>query len=276
LGEELQAARLRRNITLLQAAQETHISLRHLQNLEEGRYQDLPGGMYNRAFIRNYCNYLGLESQELLARYEKEAEHHAEKLPRAKAPSPYLPAETIRIPAVFVWSTMFLVSVVGLYFSRNWLTAIFSPYFSHPPAALTTSPVASPPTQDKGGSLPAKESSVPAGAVAAADPSTASVSIQAVLDQPPPGAMRLHFQVVDQCWMSVTGDGKRLISKLFQPGENQSFDANNSFELVLGNAGGVRLQINGKPARPLGRPGEVVRIMINPQNMAEYLEKPAG
>jgi hypothetical protein len=61
-----------------------------------------------------------------------------------------------------------------------------------------------------------------------------------------------------------------------QPGEVQSFDAAEKFQIVLGNAGGVRLKINGKPAKPLGKPGEVLKVLINEQNLQDILDKTAG
>jgi hypothetical protein len=74
----------------------------------------------------------------------------------------------------------------------------------------------------------------------------------------------------------VTGDGKRMLFKLLQPGEGQSFAADNAFDLILGNAGGVKLKINGKPVRSLGPSGSVIRFTINPQNIPDLLEKLTG
>ena len=64
LASELKAARERRNVVLSQIAEETRIGLRHLESLEEGRYSDLPGGIYNRAFIKAYCEFLNLDAQD--------------------------------------------------------------------------------------------------------------------------------------------------------------------------------------------------------------------
>jgi len=60
------------------------------------------------------------------------------------------------------------------------------------------------------------------------------------------------------------------------PGEIQSLDANQQFLLIVGNAGGVHLKINGKPAKPLGKSGEVVKIFINEKNLQDLLDQTAG
>jgi cytoskeleton protein RodZ len=255
---------------LQRIAQDTRISLRHLQSLEEGQYQNLPGGMYNRAFLKSYCAYLGLDPESLLARYEQESEPHGDKLVKARAPSPDLSQEPFRFPPVLVWSLMFLASVVGLWFSRRWISAVFSPYFSRPPASrMETHEPNPPPAQQNAGKPALAPASTPP-----ADATAASVSAQASLERP--GAIQLQLDAVELCWISVTGDGRRMLSKLLQPGEGQSFAANTAFDLILGNAGGVRLKINGKPVRSLGPSGSVIRLTINPQNIPDLLEKLTG
>jgi len=279
LGGLLKAARLAGNIPLQRAAEDTRISLRHLQSLEGGQYRDLPGGMYNRAFLKCYAAYLGLDSEALLRKYEQEFEPYIDKVARARTPGPYLSKEPFRFPPVLVWSLMFLVSVAGLWFSRGWIAAVFSPYFSQPPAAkMETREPSRPPVQPPAGG----QAPVPAATPAApapnppADPAAASVSVQASLETPLAGALQLRVDTVERCWISVNGDGRRILAKLLQPGEGQSFSANTDFEIILGNAGGVKLKINGKPVRSLGPSGSVVRFTINADSIPNLLAKLTG
>lgn len=270
IGADLKAARLSKQITLQQVAQDTHISLRHFQNIEEGQFGELPGGMYNRAFLRRYAEYLGLEPEVYVKRYEKESAPQGEKIVKAKARSTDLPTQPLRVPAVLVWSVMLMASVAGLYFSRHWIAAVFSPYFAHPPVARLTETKPAP---------PAAASNIIPPTTAARPPSTL-VTAEPAISQPapgyPPGTLHLEMHAVDPCWISVSGDGKRQLEKLLQPGEDHSFDAMERFEIVFGNAGGVNLKINGKPARPLGKSGEVLKLLINAQNIADLLQKVSG
>jgi cytoskeleton protein RodZ len=279
MGGLLKAARLAAKIPLQQAAQDTRISFRHLQSLEEGRYQDLPGGMYNRAFVKCYGAYLGLDAESLLRKYEQELEPHVDKVARARTPDPYVSQEPFRFPPVLVWSLMFLVSVAGLWFTRSWIAAVFSPYFSRPPASrMETREPSRPLVQQPAGeqaSAPAATPALPP-ATPPADAAAASVSVQASLEKPLAGALQLRVDTVEPCWISVNGDGRRLLSKLLQPGEGQSFAANTDFNLILGNAGGVKLKINGKPVKSLGPSGSVVRFSINADNIPNLLEKLTG
>ncbi len=279
LGKDLIRAREKQNLTLRQAADFTRISLRHLQNLEEARYSELPGGMYNRAFLRTYCEYLGLEPKEILGRYDAETipQHEKSTKSKTKVQPPSVPAKS---HALLVWAVMLCVSVAGLYFSRRWIFRIFSPYFS-PPASIETPRLpATVNVQPVPLSPPVSQPAVPASSEVEKTPpppeqpeQSAPAAAQATSTPLPSSVIRIEVQVVQKCWVSVQGDGSTVLSKLLEPGDDQSFDANERFYIVLGNAGGIRLKINGKPAKPLGKPGEVARVLINQHNLEDFVEK---
>jgi cytoskeletal protein RodZ len=279
LGADLRAKRLEKNVTVSQVVQDTHLSPRHIQNLEEGRYGDLPGGMYNRAILRNYCTYLELDPQAFLDRYELESTPPGERVAKVKPRPAPLPEHTFHIPPIFIWTVMLIGSIAGLYFSRGWIAAVFSPYFAQPPAARIQSPPPAP-TSEAGkkaaenAALPpaSQETTVPAAIEIEGPPYVAPPAAAA----PTPGMIRLEFQATQACWISVNTDAQGSKSMTLQPGDVQSYDARESFVVVLGNAGGVSLKIDGKQAKPLGKPGEVIKIQITPQNIPELLEKVVG
>ena len=93
-------------------ARDTRISLHHLESLEEGRYSELPGGMYNRAFLRSYCDYLGIDSGEGLARYEVENPPTGDKPVKVKPKIPQT-STSLKPHPLLVWSVMLLISVAG-------------------------------------------------------------------------------------------------------------------------------------------------------------------
>ena len=72
LGEQLRAQRERKGITLEQAAADTRIREKFLTALEGGDYPALPGAVYTRGFLRNYAEYLDLETAELVALFQQE------------------------------------------------------------------------------------------------------------------------------------------------------------------------------------------------------------
>src|SRR5215472_7999945 len=72
-GEYLRREREMRGVTLEEIAESTKISTRLLRALEQEHFSDLPGGVFTRSFIRHYADYLGLDSEHVLAEYKQVA-----------------------------------------------------------------------------------------------------------------------------------------------------------------------------------------------------------
>lgn len=71
LGNELREARLRLNLTLLQAEKQTRIRTKYLEALEQGNYSLLPSGVHARGFLRGYARFLGMDGDLAVARFEE-------------------------------------------------------------------------------------------------------------------------------------------------------------------------------------------------------------
>lgn len=65
----LPALRQHKGISLRDIAETTKISIRFLQAIEEGDFDQLPGGIYNTSYIRQYAREIGYEETKLLAYY---------------------------------------------------------------------------------------------------------------------------------------------------------------------------------------------------------------
>jgi cytoskeletal protein RodZ len=269
LNVDLRIAREQKKITLQQIADQTHITLRQLENLEEGRYSQLPGGMYNRAFLRAYCECLGLDAARFVERYEAETPPTPEKSVTLKPRNIRPLKHRNSLNPVIIWSAMLLISIGSLLYSRKWIADVFAPYFSRSQEMVLAKPVAKLP-QSQPAAAPVENHPV-----AQQDPAPApSVPATLPITEPngqPPGTLRLEFEVLQKCWVSVSRDGDRVLVKLLEPGEDLAFDAAERFYVILGNAGGVRLKINGKRAKPPGNSGEVVKMMINAENVSNLL-----
>jgi cytoskeletal protein RodZ len=68
-GEALRKERESRGIALDTVVSATKISSRHLNYLEEDRFDQLPGGVFNRGIVRNYARMLGLDEEEWIKKY---------------------------------------------------------------------------------------------------------------------------------------------------------------------------------------------------------------
>src|SRR6266436_6242656 len=83
-GERLRREREMRGITLNEIAESTKISRRHLESLEKEDFDSLPGGVFNKGFVRAYARYLGIDEDQAVADYvaaDKQEPPPEEKFP---------------------------------------------------------------------------------------------------------------------------------------------------------------------------------------------------
>lgn len=106
--------------------------------------------------------------------------------------------------------------------------------------------------------------------------------------EPPPAVevvwkgvtIEISFQA--DTWIEVHADGVLKVEGLFPPGTKAKAQANEGLLIHTGNAGGFSFLLNGKPAKSLGRSGQVITdIKITPENFKDFLEaettgRPAG
>ena len=64
-GERLRAARQEKGLSLEDIAAQTRIPRRHLENLENANWDQLPAPTYTIGFARSYASAVGLERSEI-------------------------------------------------------------------------------------------------------------------------------------------------------------------------------------------------------------------
>src|ERR1700748_2276270 len=69
-GEHLKREREMRGVSLDEICAATRISTRFLEALEGEEWEQLPGGVFNRGFVRSVARYLGLDEEVLLGEYD--------------------------------------------------------------------------------------------------------------------------------------------------------------------------------------------------------------
>jgi cytoskeleton protein RodZ len=102
-GERLKRERELREVTLDEINSATRISNRFLDALENEDWEKLPGGVFNRGFVRSVARYLGLDEEALLAEYDMAHGTQEQQAPRR---------EEVRIPSPPRWVPV--VAVLGL------------------------------------------------------------------------------------------------------------------------------------------------------------------
>jgi cytoskeletal protein RodZ len=68
-GEEIRRERELREISLQEVAQATKINVRYLEALEGNNFEHLPGGVFNRGFVRAYAEFIGIDPEGMVNAY---------------------------------------------------------------------------------------------------------------------------------------------------------------------------------------------------------------
>ena len=118
IGERLRLAREERGIPLREISDHTRISVRYLEAIEANEYKRLPGGIFNRSFVRAYARYVGLDEKEAIesyTRYMKEQGDSADEVATTPFHSKvYTDAPATRSPVLTVVLAIVILAILTL------------------------------------------------------------------------------------------------------------------------------------------------------------------
>lgn len=232
-GDALRRARESAGLSLREAAEETRISAKYLGALEEDARPDaFPSAIYARFFMREYAEFLGLDPDPLLrhrdARFAADERDDGPDLERIPVP-PRRPRHRL-LAVLLSAASVITLAALGLASLRSGRAEAPAPS-APPPVATSPAPAAASPT-------PTQE-----------DPPAPA----------PARGIRVVLTLTAPSWVEATADGERRVWETVPRGERLVLRARRTLDLVLGNAGGVRLLVNGR-LEPTGEPGEVARL----------------
>ncbi len=78
IGEKLRLERETRGIALRDISEHTRISMRYLEAIETDDYRRLPGGIFNRSFIRAYAKFVGYDEDKAIEEYGDTMREHGQ------------------------------------------------------------------------------------------------------------------------------------------------------------------------------------------------------
>jgi cytoskeleton protein RodZ len=231
IGARLRAARERKGLTVLQAAEKLHVDPRVLDALEAEDFASLGADVYVRGHLRRYADLTGEDGAQLQELYAagRQTEHpDLTRIPRTTSPSR---------SAVLVLPGLLLVVALAIAGVVWWALTLppERPRTLSPEAALprTTAPAAAPST---GAPAP------PAGAAPRTSSTEASVPVANA------GGSQLDLKFSGESWVEISdADGRRLLHGLIEAGGARALNGTPPLRVVLGNSPAVALQMNGRP-----------------------------
>lgn len=247
-GDELRRERLIREVSLEEIASATKISVRLLTALEKSDLSRLPAPVFTRGFIRSYSRHLGVDPDEMVNAYLADL---APGRPRnAGSEKGGLRSRFLRgrraAASTIVISVTAILLLLGLIARPERRSLAATPIAARQAAPASFKNVSASP----GPAPTIREEAV-------AEPANPAAGVSMVLE----------FE--QDSWTEVSADGQTIFSGLSRRGTKQRFEARDGFRLTLGNAGGVRVTVDGRPLEPLGGAGQVVRDLPVPARLTQ-------
>ena len=109
-GETLRRERELRQISLREIAEATKINLRYLDALERDDFRHLPGGVFNKGFVRAYAQFIGVDPESMVTAYLDEDRRQQARVART-TPTPQ-PAAELEVPAPSLGARVWLAALV--------------------------------------------------------------------------------------------------------------------------------------------------------------------
>lgn len=233
LGKTLQKERESKNISLKELAKNTKIREPLLRAIEEDRYQDLPSPTYVRGFLLAYAKYVGLNPNEVLLCYDHLLKGKPNLIPEARSEK----KEGGNKKQVWVIAGVLLVCLIASYF--------FHPYWSPAPREMIP---AKPEMRQSPSPLPVLQT---------------TETIPVAESKP----FLLELKAAEKVWVRIQVDDQPEREMTFNPGEGRSYQGLHRIDLLIGNAGGLDLNLNGKGLGRFGKSGEVITLSFTPQGV---------
>jgi cytoskeleton protein RodZ len=246
IGERLVEGRLEAGLTTAQVAESTRIRRTLIEAIEADDYRLCGGDVYARGHIGTIARTVGLDPAPLLAEFDAA---HLETAPQAMAAF-----ETVnnsraerRSPNWVAAMAVALLLVVGLGAwqlvrqpdkPRETTTGVVPSVAETPSASATVTPSPSTP---------------------APDPSSSDIA-----ELPTDGVSVTVAAVGGRSWIAVTAGSKQVFQGILEDGQSKSFSDDLKVKLVIGNAGAVRLKVNGSNLGAPGSTGQVARLTFGP------------
>ena len=251
-GERLRRERELREVSLNEITAGTRIGPRFLEALENEQWEKLPGGVFNRGFVRAIAHFLGLDEENLLAEYDL-----ARGEQKIQAPAPYenrLPSPPVWLPILAGLAVLAVLSgliYAGL-FGWHRYTAHRASSHSGTQNSVPAAPQSSAPSS--GSSAGAADSSF--SSTTSAAPSTTRAS-----------SLTLSVSTSAATRVRILADNIVLFDGEMNVGEHHQFVANDQFEVTAADSSTVLLELNGRAMPPLGMPGASGTIVLSRKNL---------
>lgn len=301
-GDRLKKEREQRSISLDDISLSTKIGTRMLRALEEEKFDQLPGGIFNKGFVRAYARHIGLDEEQTLADYmEALGERQMQASPEAhlanrpeSAPEhhPVTHAGGENRAGEIPWGMLALILLLIVLAFASWSYYHRAPQVeksthASAPVTQTAAPSGSTPTAPQN-AAPSPDKPEPASNDGKA-PSTPIPTTEKMGRSSPVAPAALHgvpsgtFTVLlkgnddtEQCWISIAADGQPPVEVTLVSPEQKMIHAKNEVVVKAGSVGALDVFFNGQKVPLEGGYGVVKTLTFHQDGLQAAPLKPVA
>ena len=259
LGATFRREREARGVSLEEIAKETRIGIRLLRAIENEQFDRLPGGIFNKSFVRQYARYLELDEETAVREYLQAIGSARETAPSARSapPEPPVLSSAISYPRIIAAAVSVGVLVAGIAYGlyrlqAHWTAAPSLRGGDSSKSISASTPPSSSPLPTESPSAPSPVVPLPSLGTSPTDspatsPSSPSVTsapaITSIPSVPQPfgksvsvparEGLQLRIDSRGPVWLSITADGAKQWQGTLRPNQTREVQATESVRLTV-------------------------------------------
>lgn len=275
VGEVLKREREKQNLSIDDVEKGTSIRATYIDYIEKGIYDELPGEVYTKGFIRNYAKFLKLDPAQLIAQYNDEQGVAPAVIEVVQPQKSKRRVSLLEVgkdisstginedsAGAVPWGKMLKITAMLLVAGGIIAGGITLLSTINDKSAVTTITRDNTPQGNETNANNANQENKPGNAVATANAPVNEVAVSVKLK--------------DRCWLWVEVDGKTAYEGILTTGATEKWQGKDSVVLHMGNAGAVELTVNGKTFDKVGGVGEVLVLSLDKTSHTKPLAVPAN
>ncbi len=266
LGTYLKEAREAKDISLEQVEADTKIKARFIEAMEAENFEMFPSAPMVRGFLKNYGDYLKLDAQAVLSKFEAgEAVPARLKIRQVKRINPFMALPMIRRRRSLFTVDMFITLLIVLALLGSAAFFIYTQYLEpaqlagleavpqlqwlFPTVAPAQAETASPAATD------------PAAAIVLPTPTPVPTDTPTPSPTPSPQyytGVAVELVVHERSWVQILADDKKVFEGILEAGEKPNWVGEKRVAIRAGNGGGIEVFVNGQSMGLMGEAGQVI------------------
>ncbi len=279
-SQQLRRAREAKGLTFADVEKVTRIKARYLQAMEEGHWDELPGPVQARGFVKNYARFLDLDGEALAVLRELEASPAMPMTIQSRAPAPLSQNETFAqplapaappnggsgapqsppaapelfpAPPAAQPAQSALADRLGMlrWLSLDMVAGGVALVLFVVVALLAARAYVFPLISSLTAPTPTPTSTPDAHPQIAVAP-TPTITPTAVFPINPNGGVRIELAALEHAWVRVTTDGMTSFEGMLTPGQSLAWEAREQLIVETGNGAAFNFVVNGRTMGPLG------------------------